>query len=58
MNYLIRYSIYPSDKRIEEHLNNIINLVEPKGSLLYFIFMIQMEKLQKYKNCSPEKINY
>ena len=23
MNYLIRYSIYPSDKRIEEHLNNL-----------------------------------
>ena len=23
MNYLIRYSIYPSDKSIEEHLNNL-----------------------------------
>lgn len=23
MNYLIQYSIYPSDKRIEEHLNNL-----------------------------------
>ena len=62
MNYLIRYSIYPSDKRIEEHLNNLKIKYNKssgtKGSLLYFIFMIQMEKLQKYKNCSPEKINY
>ena len=23
MNYLIRYSIYPSDKKIEEHLDNL-----------------------------------
>ena len=23
MNYLIRYSIYPSDESIEEHLNNL-----------------------------------
>lgn len=61
MNYLIRYSIYPSDKKIEEHLDNLKikynKSIGTKGEFIIFYIYDIDEKIQKYKNYYPEKIN-
>ena len=54
MNYLIRYSIYPSDESIEEHLNNLkIKYNKSSGTkgefIIFYIYDIDEKKIQKYK---------
>ena len=57
MNYLIRYSIYPSDKRIEEHLNNLKIKYNKssgtKGEFIIFYIYDTDGKITEIQNTSP-----